>query len=236
MKLQKYMAHCGVASRRKSEEFIKEGRVVVNGEIIDYMGKTIDPDRDVVKVDGKKIRTENIKKYVLLYKPEGYVCTAADEKDRKTVLELVKDVKERIYPVGRLDYNTSGLLLMTNDGEMAYKLTHPKHEVKKTYIAKVRGHISDEKLDKLRNGVLIDGHKTSPAVVRRVKENKGTSVIEISIHEGKNRQVRKMFDAIRHSVVKLQRVSIGKIKLDHLEKGKWRLLTSKEIEYLRKEI
>ncbi|MCT4594697.1 MAG: rRNA pseudouridine synthase [Anaeromicrobium sp.] len=233
MKLQKYMAHCGVASRRKSEEMIKEGKVVVNGEVIDFMGKVIDPDRDVVKVNGRRIKPESIKKYILLYKPEGYVCTLSDEKDRKTVIDLVKDVKERVYPVGRLDYNTSGLLIMTNDGDLAYKLTHPKHEIKKTYMAKVRGHVGEDKLEKLRNGVQIEGYKTSPAIVRRVKENQGTSVIEISIHEGKNRQVRKMFDNIGHSVVKLQRVSIGRINLENLEKGKWRLLTNKEVNYLR---
>ncbi|MCT4604945.1 MAG: rRNA pseudouridine synthase [Marinisporobacter sp.] len=233
MRLQKYIAYCGVTSRRKAEELIKVGRVSVNNEIVKEMGVVINPDKDIVSIDNKIIQLEENKVYILLNKPEGYITTLSDEFDRSTVVDLTKDIHERIYPVGRLDYDTSGLLIMTNDGDLSYRLTHPKHEIKKTYIAKIEGILNDKELNWFRKGMDIGGYVTAPASIKVLKGEKNYSIVEVMIHEGKNRQIRKMFEKINHPVKRLKRIAIGKIKLDHLEKGKWRNLTKKEIEYLK---
>ena len=234
MRLQKYIAKSGLTSRRKAEDLILQGRVKVNGQVVNEMGITVDPEEDVVMVDDKIINLEDRKIYIILNKPEGYVTTLSDRHSEKIVLDLIKGVKERIFPVGRLDKDTTGLLLMTNDGDLAYKLTHPSHIVWKEYIALVRGIPSNREIQRLKNGVIIDGRKTSPARVELIKTNNNSAVLKIIIHEGRNRQVRKMCEYVGHPVIKLKRVAIGDIKLGDLQIGSWRYLTDKEVEYLKK--
>lgn len=232
MRLQKYLAQAGVASRRKAEEMIRQGRVTVNGLKIVDMGAKVTAD-DIVEVDGKKISLESKKIYIALNKPVGYITTVSDQFSRKTVLELVKEIKERIYPVGRLDYNTSGLLLLTNDGEFSFRLTHPGHEVNKVYIAEVYGLVSDDKAEAFKKGLKTKEFIASPAKLKVLTKGKNTSVIEITIHEGRNRQVRKMCEAIGHPVINLKRIQIGSVKLGALEEGSWRYLTRQEVEMLK---
>lgn len=234
MRLQKYMAKSGVASRRRSEEIILEGRVTVNNLVIKQLGTIINPSKDIVKVDNKKIEMEKEKIYIMLNKPEEYVTTLKDRHSDKIVLDLIDGIEERIFPVGRLDSDTSGLLLMTNDGDLAYKLTHPSNEVPKKYVALVEGTPNSKKLNRFRKGLRIDGRMTSEAYIRIAKRYKDSSVLEISIHEGRNRQVRKMCEYIRHPIKKLKRISIGDLDLGDLEIGKWRHLTEKEVKYLKK--
>lgn len=234
MRLQKYIAKSGLTSRRKAEDLILQGRVKVNGQVVNEMGITVDSEEDVVMVDDKIINLEDRKIYIMLNKPEGYVTTLSDRHSEKIVLDLIKGVKERIFPVGRLDKDTTGLLLMTNDGDLAYKLTHPSHIVWKEYIALVRGIPSNREIQRLKNGVIIDGRKTSPARVELIKTNNNSAVLKIIIHEGRNRQVRKMCEYVGHPVIKLKRVAIGDIKLGDLQIGSWRYLTDKEVEYLKK--
>ena len=233
MRLQKYMAQCGIASRRKSEEIIAQGRVKVNDIIVTELGMKIDPFKDIVKVDNKIIQMENKKIYIVLNKPAGYVTTVSDQFGRKNVLDLVKEVKERVYPIGRLDYDTSGLLLLTNDGDLAYKLTHPKHEVKKKYIAVIKGIPTEEELDRFRAGLEIDGYITAPALINVLKYWEKKTTVEIQIHEGKNRQIRKMCEKIGYPVIRLKRIAIGELELGSLRKGCWRYLNDVEIKYLK---
>ncbi|MEZ0537391.1 pseudouridine synthase [Caldicellulosiruptoraceae bacterium PP1] len=236
IRLQKLMADSGVASRRKCEEMILEGRVKVNGQIVDKLGTKVDLEKDIVEVDGKKITIKNKNIYIMLNKPFGVITSAKDEKGRKTVIDIIKDrINERIFPVGRLDFDTSGLLILTNDGEFAYKVTHPKHNIEKTYIATVKGIPSEDSLDKLRNGVEIDGRLTQPAIVNSKKIINGNMIIEIKIHEGRNRQIRKMFSAIGHDVIRLKRVAIGKLQLGRLKEGEFRFLSTEELELIYKE-
>lgn len=233
VRLNKYIADAGICSRRKADELIGNGNVQVNGAVMKELGYQVE-DGDVVTVNGKKIETAGKKVYVVVNKPLGYITSMDDDKDRKTVAELVSDIPERLFPVGRLDYNTSGLLIMTNDGQLTYTLTHPKHEVYKTYIAKVAGVLSDTRIAKLRKGVDIGGFVTSPAKVKVIKQMPRHAIVEISIREGKNRQVRKMFAAVGNKVQELQRTSIGEIKLGRLMEGHYRKLNREEIEYLKK--
>lgn len=233
MRLQKYIALSGVASRRKAEEMILQGRVKLNGIIVQDMGVVINPAEDQVAIDNQIIKPQEQKLYILLHKPEGYVTTLSDEFNRPKVIDLLGDIHERIFPVGRLDYDTSGLLLMTNDGDLTYQLTHPKHEVKKTYIACVKGNPEEKTLDILKKGVDIGGYVTAPAQVEKIKSDGGFTSIKIVIHEGKNRQIRKMFDAIGYPVLHLKRIAMGRIELGNLLKGKWRHLTAEEILYLK---
>lgn len=232
IRLQKYIAMCGAASRRHAEEMIKAGRVRVNGEVITEMG-TIVSNGDRVEVDGKPIRKEKKLVYIMLNKPAGYVSTVSDPQGRKTVLDLVKGVEERIYPVGRLDYDTTGLLILTNDGSFTYNSTHPGHEIRKTYIAEVKGHPSNIALRKLRKGVVLDGRPTYPAEVELIEVKDRTSVLKITIHEGRKRQVRRMCEAVGHPVLELKRVAIGKLSLGDLQQGEWRYLTQQEVELVR---
>jgi len=232
MRLQKFLASCGVASRRKSEELIEDGRVKVNDKIVTKMGIKIDPETDLVCVDGKNIVSEEHKIYILLNKPKGYVTTVREQFNRKKVIDLV-DVPFRIFPVGRLDYNTSGLLILTNDGELTYKLTHPKFEIPKTYIARIKGTPSKGKLNNFKDGLRIGNYTTSPAEIKILKKIDGDCLVEITIKEGKNRQVRKMCDAIGHPVLELKRIKMGKINIGYLKVGDWRYLTEKEIKYLK---
>lgn len=232
-RLQKYMADCGVASRRKAEELIKQGLVSVNGETVTELGVKVDPAKDKVLYKGKVISPEKKKVYIMLNKPEGYVTTAKDQFGRPTVLDLVKNVKERLVPVGRLDYDTSGLLILTNDGDIVYKLTHPKNEIKKVYEAKLFGVPDSNTIKLFKNGITIDGKKTHPAKLDLLKVDGRFSWCNITIHEGRNRQVRKMCQAARHPVASLRRIAEGDITLGNLKKGEWRYLTDKEIRYLK---
>lgn len=232
MRINKYIAQAGVASRRKADELVANGNVKVNGLTLKEAGYDV-VQGDVVEVNGRRIEPEDKKVYILLHKPVGYVTTVSDDKDRPTVMDLVRDVDARLFPVGRLDYNTSGMLIMTNDGDFAYRLTHPKHEMPKTYRARVAGVLSDEKCAKLRKGVDIGGFVTSKAKVQIIRGAQRQTVVDITIHEGKNRQVRKMFKAIGNPVQELSRIAIGEIKLGRLSEGHYRKLTREEIEHLR---
>ncbi len=234
MRLQKYIALCGVTSRRKAEELILQGKVKVNNKIVQELGTTIDPDKDVVKVDDKKIKAEERKIYIMLNKPVGFVTTLKDEKDRKIVTDLIEGVKERIYPVGRLDADTTGLLILTNDGDLAYKLTHPSKEILKRYIAIVEGVPNKWELEKFRRGLVIDGRPTAEAYIKIAKRYDTESILDISIHEGRNRQVKKMCEAINHPVKKLKRIAIGELGIGGLDIGNWRYLEEDEIKYLKK--
>ena len=232
MRLNKYIASAGICSRRKADELIQNGNVKINGAIVREMGCQV-ADDDVVQVNGKRIESAGSKVYVAVNKPHGYITTMEDDKNRTTVAELVNDIPERLFPVGRLDCNTTGLLIMTNDGELTYTLTHPRHEVYKTYVAKVAGVLSDARIAKLRKGVDIGGFVTSPAKVAVLKQMPRHAIVEISIREGRNRQVRKMFAAVGNKVQELQRTAIGEIRLGRLKEGHYRKLTRQEVEYLK---
>lgn len=233
VRLQKYIAMCGVASRRKAEELIEQGSVKVNDQKVTELGTKVEVGADKVTVNGKTIKPEQKNYYIMLNKPTGYVSTVTDQFDRPTVIDLVgNDINSRIFPVGRLDYDTSGLLLLTNDGDFTYKVTHPKFELEKTYIALLKGGITIAGLNKLRRGVKIDDFTTSPAKVEIIDAKDGYTQVKITIHEGKNRQVRKMFEAVGSKVAELQRISIGKVEIGNLPLGRWRHLTSHEISYL----
>lgn len=232
IRLQKYIAQAGIASRRKAEEIILSGRVKVNGEKICGLGAMADDEKDIVEVDGKRIFINKKYIYVMLNKPEGCVSSVKDQFGRKTAVDIV-DIGERIYPIGRLDYDTSGLLLLTNDGELTYIITHPKHNVDKTYIAHVDKAPKEEDIIKFKRGIVIDGYKTAPAILKIIKKDKKGAVLKITIHEGRNRQVRKMCGHIGCRVLKLKRISIGDIKLNGLKKGEYRFLSGTEINYLK---
>lgn len=227
------MAQCGVASRRKSEELISMGFVSVNDKIETAMGTIIDPKKDIVRVKGKKIQLEKNNVYIVLNKPVGIVSSVKDEKGRNVVGDFIDDIDERIYPVGRLDIDTTGLVLLTNDGETAYKLTHPKNKIQKKYIAIVDGVPNKIELEKLRNGIRLDGKMTAKAIIKMVKNYGDDSILEVTITEGRNRQIKRMFEAVNHPVKKLKRVSMGKIELRGLEIGNWRYLDDEELEYLK---
>lgn len=229
-RLQKYLAECGVASRRKCEKIILAGKVKVNGQVIIELGTKVVSGKDKVEIDGKEILLEK-KVYILLNKPVGYVTTVSDEKERPTVMELLDGVKEKVVPVGRLDMFTSGLLLLSNDGEFIYKVTHPKHETTKTYIVKTRGVPTEKDLEKLRVGIKIEDYTTSPAKVELLLKDNTNDIsrIWIQIHEGRNRQVRKMCEAIGLSVIALKREGVGDLTCEGVERGKWRYLTDEEV-------
>ena len=230
VRLQKFLANSGIASRRKCEELIIEGKISVNGKVIKELGTKIDPTKDKVEYCGKTIQNTEKLVYVLLNKPIGYVTTEKDQFNRDTVLNLVR-IKERIVPVGRLDMYTSGALILTNDGDFVYKVTHPKHEITKTYTVTVHGIITSDEVDQLRQGVKIEDYVTRPAKVKILKtdEDKNISRLEITIHEGKNRQVRKMCEAVGRKVIALHRSKIGNIEVKDLKIGTWRYLKEQEL-------
>ena len=233
IRLQKYLAEAGIASRRKCEEYITDGRIKVNGKIINELGTKVNPEKDEIYFDDKKIENKEELVYILLNKPIGYVTTVDDQFNRDTVLDLIK-VKERIVPVGRLDMYTSGALILTNDGAFVYKVTHPKHEIDKTYTVTLKGIVMNSEVEQLRIGVQIEDYVTKPAKVKILKTDpeKDISRLEITIHEGKNRQVRKMCEAVGRKVLALHRSKIGNIGVKDLELGKWRYLTDKEVIHL----
>lgn len=233
-RLQKYLAKCGVASRRQAEKLIAAGRIRVNGAIVREMGLQIDPARDEVILDDRKVEPAQQKVYLMLNKPRRVITTLSDPQRRAKVSDLLRDIKERVYPVGRLDYHTEGLLLLTNDGEMAYRLTHPRFEVEKEYIAEVKGSVGEEALEKLRRGVLLEDGLTSPAQVRRIAVGRNRTMLDLVIHEGRNRVVRRMCEAVGHPVLALKRVRFGPLKLEDLPSGAYRHLTPREVEALKK--
>lgn len=232
-RLQKVIAQTGYCSRRKAEELISTGRVQVNGKVISEMGTKVNYDDDIT-IDGNGINAKEDKVYYLLNKPRGIITSTNDEKNRKTVVDLIKNNNKRIYPVGRLDYDTTGVLLLTNDGELTNLLIHPRNNIEKLYIAKIKGIPSKIELQKLANGVIIDGHKTSKAKVKLKKLDKrnNTSVIELVIHEGKNHQVKKMFESIGYEVLKLRRERFAFLDVNDLKSGDYRELSIKEVKCL----
>lgn len=228
VRLQKYMAENGIASRRKSEELIAAGKVRVNGKIA-AIGDKVDPKHDKVTVSGKRVVKVKKNVYIMLHKPRGFITTMHDEMDRKCVAELIQDVPERVYPVGRLDRESEGLLLLTNDGEFANALTHPSRHVPKTYRVTVRPDVTKEQLAAFENGVEIDGRPTLPAEVRVLDKQEGRVVLEVVIYEGRNRQIRKMCEALGLEVARLKRTKIGSLKLGMLKQGEYRYLSEDEI-------
>ncbi|HYE83823.1 MAG TPA: pseudouridine synthase [Clostridia bacterium] len=232
-RLQKIMSELGVASRRKCEDMIAAGKVKVNGRLITEPGCKADKDRDVIEVDGKIIRNHETRLYILLNKPAGYITSVKDQFGRPTVLDLLKGISIRVFPIGRLDYDTEGLLLLTNDGDLTYRITHPKHNIEKTYRALVHGEVDREDILAFERGIAIEDYVTAPAVLKIVRYTKGKSIVDITIHEGKNRQVRKMCSSIGHEVLRLKRIRIGKIGLGSLKEGEWRYLSEPEIKYLK---
>ena len=235
MRLQRYLAMSGVASRRKSEELIADGRVRVNGAVADKPGTIVDPQHDRVELDGKAVRPVAEPVCYLLYKECGVVSTCNDPQGRRTVMDYFQGVRQRLYPVGRLDFDTEGLLLMTNDGALAYRLTHPKYEVEKTYEAVVRGKITPAQMQRLESGIEIEGKRTAPAHVEMLVMPGERSTLHITIREGRNRQVRKMFAAIGHPVIRLKRDRFGSLTLGGLKPGQRRKLTPDEIQNLMDE-
>jgi 23S rRNA pseudouridine2605 synthase len=237
-RLQKLLSMAGIASRRAAEELIREGRVAVNGDIVRTLGVKADPAIDEIKVDGRRVRFDIRPRYILLNKPKGYVTTRKDPQGRRTIMDLLAGVKEYIYPVGRLDYDSEGLLLMTSDGDIAARLTHPRHGVERVYEAIVVGAPSEEALEKLRRGVFLDGERTAAAQVRRGsvvgKGGRQTTKLTITLREGRNRQVRRMCAQIGHPVRRLTRIRMGPIKLGDLRPGAWRDLSAAEIEMLQR--
>ncbi len=233
-RLQKFLANQGICSRRKAEEYILAGKVKVNGQVVTELGTKINPEKDKIKYNDKLVETDVKKVYILLNKPIGYVSTVKDQFNRPTVMELLKGIKESVVPVGRLDMYTSGALILSNDGDFIYQVTHPKHEINKTYQVTVKGKITNEEVENLRNGVDIGGYITKPAQVRimKVDEEKNISRIEITIHEGKNRQVRRMCEAIGKKVLALHRSKIGDIEVKDLKLGEFRYLTNKEVKQI----
>lgn len=231
VRLQKFLAESGVASRRKSEELIADGKVKVNGKVAS-IGDKVDPKRDTVTVSGKKIVKRKEFTYILLHKPRGFITTMSDEMDRKCVAELIKDVPVRVYPVGRLDRESEGMLLFTNDGEFANAMTHPTKHVPKTYRVTVRPSITEDQITQLTTGIIIDDRKTAPAQVRVITKEEGRVVLEIILYEGRNRQIRKMCEAVGLEVARLKRTAIGSIKLGMLAQGSWRELSEDEVRKL----
>ncbi|MEA2463848.1 MAG: rRNA synthase [Acidobacteriota bacterium] len=240
-RLQKIIAHAGFASRREAEAMIREGRVTVNGRVVNELGSKADPVKDHVKVDGKLITRPETHRYILLYKPKEVMTTVVDPQGRKTVIDLVKGVRERIYPVGRLDFHSEGLILLTNDGDLAFKVSHPKHGSVKTYHVKVRGVPTERIVEKLQRGITIDNKRTLPCEISRMKttgrstgkgEEEGNSWYEVRLREGRTQQIRKMFQAVGHPVSKLRRVAIGPIADPKLNAGDWRELSPKEVKML----
>jgi len=234
-RLQKVLSQAGIASRRAAEKLIAEGRVSVNGATVREMGVKADPTVDDIRVDGRRVKSAERPRYILLNKPKGYVTTRSDPQRRPTVIDLVSGVREYVYPVGRLDYDSEGLLLLTNDGDLAARLTHPRHGVERTYEARVAGMPDREAIDRLRRGIPLDGHRTLPATVILVDERRrdGNGLLRITIREGRNRQVRRMCEAVGHPVEMLRRTRIGPLADSRLRVGQWRELTATEVEKLK---
>ncbi|PTX59860.1 23S rRNA pseudouridine2605 synthase [Melghirimyces profundicolus] len=232
-RLQKVMARAGVASRRKCEDLIRTGKVRVNGETVTELGFKVDPDWDRIEVEGRSVHPER-KRYFLFHKPQGVITSMSDPQGRPTVADYFREVKERVYPVGRLDYDTGGVLLLTNDGDMANRLAHPRHEVDKVYRARVKGVPGSEALEQLRKGVMLSDGRTAPAKARLVRIFRGQALLELILHEGRNRQVRRMCEAVGHPVIQLTRIRLAFLTLERLKPGQYRELTAEEVVRLKK--
>ena len=232
MRLNKYIASCGVASRRGADTIIAEGRVTINGRPVSTIGTDVDPDTDVVAVDGSLVSLKSKNIYILMNKPAGVLSTCHDDRGRKCVVDLINGVSQRVFLVGRLDYDTEGLMLLTNDGNFAYRCTHPKHEMDKTYEAVVHGRLDATAIKHLENGIVLDGIRTAPAKVSILERPDIKNLYEITIHEGRNRQVKRMFEAVGCHVMQLKRTKLGKLTLGDLPVGKWRYLSESEIKAL----
>ena len=230
MRINKYLAQCGVASRRECDRLIAEGKVTVNGRPAG-LGDDVN-DGDNIKVEGRPVSVKK-NEYYLLHKPKGYLCTVSDDKGRKTVIDILGDVVGRVYPVGRLDYDSEGLLILTTDGELAQHLTHPSNEVPKTYLVKVEGRLTEADLNPIRSGIEIDGYVTKKCRAHIVETNKDYTKVELVLREGKNREIRKMFAAIGREVTLLKRTKVGELTLRGLDRGAFRKLTPAEVEYLK---
>lgn len=232
MRINKFLAGAGVASRRKSEELIKDGRVKVNGKVV-YELSTLVSDKDEVLVDDEPVTVNSDMQYIMMHKPKGYICSVSDERGRKTVIDLLPDNLKHLKPVGRLDYNSEGLLVLTNDGDLTYSLTHPSHQVPKTYIVRVEGEVKEGDLAVLRNGVVIDGERFGKAKVVKKEVKDKITKLEVTITEGKNHEIRRMFEAVGCNVIFLKRMSIGELKLGGVTRGSYRELAVFEVEYLK---
>ncbi len=236
IRLNKFISQAGIASRREADRMITEGRVTVNGEVIQILGFKIDDEKDRVEVNGRRVKIEEGLVYLMLNKPSGYLVSLKDPLRRPTIRDLLTSIKRRVFPVGRLDYNSEGLLLLTNDGELAYRLTHPRFKIKKVYLVKVKGESDSSKLSKLKKGIFLDGKKTAPAKIVPLEVSKKKTVLRVEIYEGRKREIRRMFEAIGHMVVGLQRIKFDGLSLGNLKGGQWRYLTRKEIDILKRKV
>lgn len=234
IRLNKFLSQTGVASRREADRMITAGRVAVNGQVIQVLGRKIDDKKDRVEVDGKRVRIEEEQIYLLLNKPPGYLVSLKDPFHRPAVKDLLPSIKSRVFPVGRLDYDSRGLLLLTNDGELAYRLTHPRFKIKKVYLVKVRGEPDSSKIFKLEKGIFLDGKKTAPAKIGPIRASAKKALFRVEIFEGRKREVKRMFETIGHRVIEIQRIKFGGLSLARLREGRWRHLTRKEISSLKK--
>lgn len=236
IRLNKFLAQAGVASRREVDKMIAGGEIKVNGRVIQVLGYKIDDEKDRVEVEGKKIEREEGQVYLMINKPPGYLVTLKDRFQRPTIKQLLPSLGKRIFPVGRLDYDSEGLLLLVNDGELAYRLTHPRFKVGKVYLVKVKGDPDPSKLSRLEKGIYLEGRKTAPAKIARLSRSSKRNLLKVEIYEGRKREVKKMFDAVGHGVLQLKRIDFGGVRLGKLKTGKWRFLTRKEIDTLKKKV
>ncbi len=236
IRLNKFLAQAGVASRREVDKMIVEGRITVNGGVVRILGTKIDDEKDRVELDGKRVEKEGGMVYLMLNKPPGYLVTLKDPFKRPTIKELLPSLKERIYPVGRLDYDSEGLLLLTNNGELAHRLAHPRYRVPKNYVVEVKGVPGSSKISRLEKGITMDGKKTAPARIARLSGSLKKTLLRIEIYEGRKREVKRMFEAVGHRVLRLKRIGFGGIRLGKLQTGKWRFLTQKEVDSLKNKV
>ena len=236
IRLNKFLSRAGVASRREVDRMIEQGRIRVNSRIVCQLGSKIDDEQDRVEVDGRPVKKGEGFVYLMLNKPRGYLVTLEDPFQRPTVIKLLPAFEKRIFPVGRLDYDSEGLVLLTNDGELASRLTHPRYEIRKTYLVKVKGSPEISELDRLRRGILLDGKRTAPVRIERLGRSSTKTLLRVEIHEGRKRELRRMFRAAGHEVVRLKRIGFAGLKLGKLKRGEWRFLTPKEIEVLQRAV
>ncbi len=236
IRLNKFLAQAGVASRREVDKMIVGGKIKVNGRVVRTLGTKIDDEKDRVEFEDKRVDREEEMVYLVLNKPPGYLVTLKDPFQRPTIKVLLPSLEERIYPVGRLDYDSEGLLLLTNDGELAHRLAHPRYRVPKKYIVEVRGVPDSSKISRLEKGIALDGKKTAPARIARLSESAKKTLLRIEIHEGRKREVKRMFEAIGHRVLHLKRVGFGGLRLGKLQTGKWRFLTRREVDSLKSKV
>lgn len=236
MRLNKYLSHCGIASRRQADEMISAGRIKVNDEIVNTLGAVVDEDKDVVKVDDQEIELPTEKSYVILNKPRGYISSLVDKFGRPTVIDLIKGVDARVYPVGRLDLDTEGIILLTDDGELAYRLAHPKFEIKKLYVATIKGELPAEMISKIEAGVELDDGYVATAKAKLMSAQKYQSVVQLELHEGKKREIRRIFTALGFMVKKLRRIRFADLSCEGMRTGSWRHLNRKEVQKLRRKV